>query len=246
MKKSILMFGLVALAAVNVFSGELLQWQDNSLSYLYGDTFKVNPEEQHTLTVEHASGWSMGDLFFFTDFTQFNGDEDFFNGEWTYYGEITPRFSSAKIFDIEYNNPVVKDILLATTYEFGEGDVENYLAGIGFDLNVPGFDFFQLNFYRRWEQTGNNPDAFQMTPVWKMSVPVGKSQVVFDGYMDWVFGASNNNLSFCPQLKLDIGPFVGMEQNKLFAGVEFGYWENKYGIPGEDQKTVSGLVKYHF
>ncbi len=35
------------------------------------------------------------------------------------------------------------------TYEFGEGNNNAYLIGPGFDLNVPGFDYFQLNFYQR-------------------------------------------------------------------------------------------------
>jgi nucleoside-specific outer membrane channel protein Tsx len=43
----------------------------------------------------------------------------------------------------------IKDVLLAMTYEFGENDTESYLIGPGFDLAIPGFDYFQLNFYQR-------------------------------------------------------------------------------------------------
>src|SRR3546814_981017 len=54
---------------------------------------------------------------------------------------------------------------LAMTYEFGEGDNESYLIGPGFDLAIPGFDYFQLNFYNRQTEgprAGDN--VWQITP----------------------------------------------------------------------------------
>ena len=53
--------------ATPALAGELLHWQNNSLSYLYGHDYKVDPGIQQTVTFEHASGWRFGDLFFFTD-----------------------------------------------------------------------------------------------------------------------------------------------------------------------------------
>lgn len=51
---------------------ELLLWQDNSLTYLNGIDFKIDPPRQQTLTFEHASGWSFGDLFLFVDGIKYN------------------------------------------------------------------------------------------------------------------------------------------------------------------------------
>lgn len=42
------------------------------------------------------------------------------------------------------------------TYENGEDDSEAYLIGPGFDLAVPGFNFFTLNFYYR-QTEGSRP-----------------------------------------------------------------------------------------
>jgi nucleoside-specific outer membrane channel protein Tsx len=67
----------------------------------------------------------------------------------TYYGEFSPRLSFGKIFDRNLAFGPIKDVLLAMTYERGEGDNEAYLIGPGFDLNVPGFNYFTLNFYLR-------------------------------------------------------------------------------------------------
>ena len=62
-----LLAGCTTLACAQANAADLLQWQNNSLTFLYGDNFKVNPEKQQTLTFEHASGWSFGDVFFFVD-----------------------------------------------------------------------------------------------------------------------------------------------------------------------------------
>ncbi|WP_287815847.1 outer membrane protein OmpK, partial [Pseudomonas sp.] len=153
-----------------------LQWQSNSLTYLYGQNFKVNPDTQQTVTFEHADSWKYGDNFLFVDNIFYNGKKDSGVGRNTLYGEFSPRLSASKIFGQQVGYGPVKDVLLAMTYEFGEGDVESYLIGPGFDLNIPGFDYFQLNFYDRivdGDRAGNN--VWQITPVWSYTIPVGNS-----------------------------------------------------------------------
>ena len=198
-------------------SGPLL-WHNESLTYLYGKNFKINPPIQQTFTLEHASGWTWGDLFIFFDQINYNGKEDASNGKNTYYGEITPRLSFGKLTGADLSFGPVKDVLLAGTYEFGEGDTEAYLLGPGFDLAIPGFDYFQLNFYYR-KPDGNRvrAGAWQITPVWSYTIPVGNSDILIDGYMDWVINnksASTSrrnqsdyhaNLHFNPQVKYDLG-----------------------------------------
>ena len=131
------------LAGGQAVAGDLLQWQNNSLTYLWGKSFTVNPQIQQTVTFEHADAWKYGDNFFFLDRIFYNGKEDGNVGPNTYYGEFSPRLSFGKILDKDLSFGPIKDVLLAFTYEFGEGDNESYLFGPGFDLNVPGFDYFQ-------------------------------------------------------------------------------------------------------
>jgi nucleoside-specific outer membrane channel protein Tsx len=246
-------------------AGDLLYWQNNSLTYLYGQNFKVNPEIQHTVTFEHADGWKYGDNFFFLDKIFYNGDEDDLVGSNTYYGEFQPRLSFGKIFDQKIQFGPVTDVLLAMTYEFGEGDVESYLIGPGFDLAIPGFDFFQVNFYNRTTD-GSRPgdNVWQITPVWSYTIPVGNSDILIDGFMDWVVDNDENsrgtyhaNLHFNPQVKYDLGKAMGWGEKQLYVGVEYDYWKDKYGIDddsflgdvildGTDQNTASLLVKVHF
>ena len=157
------------------------------------------------------------------------------------------------------------DVLLAMTYEFGEGDVESYLIGPGFDLAIPGFDYFQVNFYNR-QTDGSRPgdDVWQITPVWSYTIPVGNSDILIDGFMDWVVDNDENdrgtyhaNLHFNPQVKYDLGKSMGWGEKQLYVGFEYDYWKDKYGIDSEsflgdeildgtDQNTASLLVKVHF
>ncbi|MGR1216215.1 outer membrane protein OmpK [Metapseudomonas otitidis] len=246
-----------------------LLWQNNSVTYLYGQDFKVNPEIQQTFTFEHASGWTWGDLFLFVDQINYNGKADANAGNNTYYGEISPRLSFGKLFDQKIAFGPVTDVLLATTYERGENRNQNYLLGPGFDLALPGFDYFQLNFYYRKPDgiTKNPSGQWQVTPVWSYTVPVGKSDILIDGFMDWVWNnkdATTNrpndlhaNLHFNPQIKYDLGKALDLGAKQLYVGVEYDYWSNKYGIDdnsylgdtilgGTDQNTASLLVKVHF
>ncbi len=240
------------LTMTSAFAEDWLLWQDNSFSLLVGKKYELDPDTQQTITFEHASGWSMGDLFIFVDGLNFDGDRDIGGKQQGYYGEVLPRFSAGKIFDKDLSFGFIQDINLATTWEFGQNNDDHYLAGPGFDLAIPGFDFFQLNFYRRFDNGQSHKESYQVTSIWKATLPVGDSAVVCDGFIDWVFGEGTDHLHICPQLKLDVGVFLGFEQRSLFAGIEYDYWSNKYAVRNGDfgldsnQNTFSWLIKYHF
>lgn len=254
------------LAGGQAIAGDLLQWQNNSLTYLYGQDFKIDPEIQQTVTFEHASGWSFGDLFLFVDVIKYNTDATNGAGDGhTFYGEFSPRFSLGKISGADLSFGPIKDVLISTTYEFGEDDVDAYLIGPAVDLDIPGFDYFQLNTYLRTpdgDRAGSN--VWQITPVWSYTIGVGESDIVIDGFMDWVVDNDSNrrgdyhaNLHFNPQIKYDLGKALKWGEKQLYVGIEYDYWKNKYGIKDggyvsdnfvgpTDQNTASLLVKAHF
>jgi nucleoside-specific outer membrane channel protein Tsx len=250
--KLILIAANAALVNTAGFAGDLMLWQDNSLSLLVGSNYELDPGTQQTVTFEHASGWSKGDLFLFVDGINFNGDKDITGSQTTYYGEFAPRLSLGKVMDTDLSVGIVKDFYIATCLEFGGSIDDHYLIGLGMDLAVPGFDFLQLNAYRRFDAGSSATEAYQITAVWKITIPVAKTEFVVDGFIDWVIGEGTDHLHICPQLKLDVGVLVGMEQRSLYAGIEYDYWKNKYGVKDgafgldSDQSTFSGLIKYHF
>ena len=249
------------LASGQALAADLLQWQDNSLTYLNGIDFKVDPPKQQTVTFEHVSGWSFGDLFVFVDGIKYNTEATNGAGDGhTFYGEISPRLSLGKISGADLSFGPVKDVLLAATYEFGEDDVESYLLGPAVDLNIPGFDYFQLNTYLRTTDGRRDGDnVWQITPVWSYTIPVGDSDLVIDGFMDWVVDNDDSyhaNLHFNPQIKYDLAKAMGWGK-RFYVGVEYDYWSDKYGIDdngfvgseilgGTDQSAISLLAKAHF
>ena len=249
------------LASGQALAADLLQWQDNSLTYLNGIDFKVDPPKQQTVTFEHASGWSFGDLFIFVDGIKYNTEAANGAGDGhTFYGEISPRLSLGKISGADLSFGPIKDVLLAATYEFGEDDVESYLLGPAVDLNIPGFDYFQLNTYLRTTDGRRDGDnVWQITPVWSYTIPVGDSDLVIDGFMDWVVDNDDSyhaNLHFNPQIKYDLAKAMGWGK-RFYVGVEYDYWSDKYGIDdngfvgseilgGTDQSAISLLAKAHF
>ena len=261
MKRTIsnLMLAGSLLAGGQAMAGDWVQWQDNSLTYLYGKDYTVNPPNQQTVTFEHADGWKYGDNFLFIDKTFYNGQDDSLNGSNSVYGEVSPRLSFGKIFGTKFEFGPIKDVLLAMTYEWGENDVESYLIGPGFDLAIPGFDYFQLNFYQRNTEGGRpGDDVWQVSPVWSYTIPVGSSDIKIDGFMDWVVdndvnseGTYHANLHFVPQIKYDLGKALHWGEKQLYVGIEYDYWSNKYGIVDTssfdtNQNTASVLVKVHF
>lgn len=231
---------------------DLIQWWDMSITAIHGDNYDLAPsEKQTTFTFETAGAWRYGDWFAFQDLVYFNGDNA--GKDNTTYGEISARFSAGKITGNNIELGPITDLSLALTLEEGEGPVKSFLYGLGMDINIPYFSYFNLNTYRREALSSDNiSDGWQVTPAFRMDFPVGSSNIVFDGFFDWVFSTDDanyeKNFHFNPQLKYDLGAVILGEhkKNKLFIGIEYDYWKNKYGVKGVDQSTYSVLAKYHF
>lgn len=244
------------IAASSLAIASPLQWQDNSLTYLYGKEFDVDPKIQQTVTFEHVSGWNFGDLFAFVDSIHYNGAKDAANHNSTYYGEISPRLSFGKLSGQTIALGPITDVLLAGTYEFGRGGLKEYLLGPAVDLAIPGFDYFQLNtYYRHSDDPEGVRGSWQITPVWAVTLPVGQSDLLIDGYIDWIVDNDGDdkhaNLHFNPQVKYDLGKALGWNAKQLYAGIEYSHWRHKYGIEDSPafethQNVTNLLVKAHF
>ena len=256
--------------SVAVESSGFFLWTDSSLSLLpYGDGYVVDPDEQSTLTFEHAHASKIGDLFMFVDFTRFHGQA---TDDTNWYAEIGPRFSFGKLLDREISYTLfrhslfeIRDVLLATTYERGQDPdaAEALLVGVGFDLDVREigilgalnkFNYVQLNLYGRAELTPQSESGIsdlQITMAASYPFSIGNSQFLLDGYFDWALGLGDRDWTYHlnPQLTMDLGA-VWKKPQKLFVGLEVDLWWNKYQIANSpsfdtNQTAISLLVKYH-
>ena len=263
------------LSSKGVLAGEhdkWLNWQDTSIAVLYGGGFEVDPSDQATITLEHASDWSFGDLFMFLDGTKYSHGDVNGNGDRElWYGEATARLSIGKLTDTDFHFSIFqqdlvifKDILFAINYERGRDRdaTESLLLGVGFDFDLSAFNligldklrYCQFNIYARNDLHSDDAGFkdYQITVSTAFPFQIGKAKFLADGYFDYIFGSGpqHANFHFNPQIKLDLGDFYG-NPDKLFVGVEIDYWTNKYGIKDSsafdtDQFAVSGLLKYHF
>jgi len=232
--------------------GNLLLWTDQSATLLHGYGFALPGDSVTTLTIEHASGWTFGDLFAFTDLQALHDNPA---QDTTWYYEVSPRISLGKVAGLSFGDGAfVKDVLIASTFERGEGGIEALLLGIGTDLDVPGFNFVKLNAYARKDTgLGAGFEDMHWTLSWSRSFDVGSQSFVVDGFIDYVvgWGPQAGNVHIVPQIKWDIGKNFGARPGQVLFGTEIDYWENQFGVqsgPGldSDQFAVNAILKVHF
>src|SRR3546814_2823481 len=86
----------------------------------------LRSSDLQTITFEHASGWTWGDMFLFVDNKWYNGISG--SDGHTYYGEFSPRLSLGKISGADLSFGPIKDVLISATYERGEGRSEEHTS----------------------------------------------------------------------------------------------------------------------
>ena len=236
---------LCAISTAATFTQAAPIWQDFSVTGLYGENYKSpfltgdQEIEQSTVTFEYAAGFKYGDFFAFAD--RSNNDVD---GNDTYF-EVSPRLSLGAVSGQKLAFGPIKDVLIATTWEGGEG-FNNYLYGIGFDLELPYFKYAQLNFYKA--DNDLTEDDYQMTINYAVPFKIGSEEFLADAFLDWSTAEKNNHaseLNWTSQYKWNAGKHISPD-TKLYVGIEHSVWNNKYAIKGLDEHNFSALVKYHF
>lgn len=213
------------------------EWSDFSISYLKGSDYEVGDPDRQYITFEHVSGHSWGDNFFFVD-REISED-----GSKSHYLELSPRLSLGKISGKDLSFGPVKDVLLAGTWESGNG-FDNFLTGVGVSLDVPGFQYFNANLYHASNE--NTEDDTMVTLTWGAPFAVGNADFLYDGFIDWSTSASDHNkeINFTSQLKWNAGKHLGSE-SPIYVGIEYAHWTNKFGLD-DDERSPSLLLKWHF
>ena len=218
------------------------KWSSTNIQYLHGSNYELGDDTRSIVTLEHVNGWKYGDNFFFVDIT--NPDREGTQTTTSFYGEISPRFSLSAITGTPMQFGVIKDVLITTTAELGEG-IHNYLYGIAVDLDLPNVKVFQVNYYVRNEITAQTDTGTQLTLVWVVPFELGTTSWVFEGFYDHAFGLdpAEDNIVTAPRLLLDVGKFMGAP-GELQLGVEHQIWRNKFGIDGVDEDVTQAMVKW--
>jgi nucleoside-specific outer membrane channel protein Tsx len=242
---------LINIFLINNINAQEL-WSSNSVSLLYGTTFKVPQTttsqdlKRYVTTLEHISENSWGDIFSFLDLTRSTETQNT-----NIYGEFTPRLSLFKISNYSADKKdLFSDFLLALNLEYGSSPTGfnqlNYLVGIGTNINLAFFQYLKLNFLRRIDQ--RNPDSWQLTPVFGAPFSVGNADFRIDGWADFVSSTKTTpiNIHTQIQLKWDIGKAITKKKDTFYVGTEFKYWRNKFGISGITELVWQALAQVRF
>lgn len=277
-RSTALMLAGAALFMWSSASSAKLLFMDNNVQVLYGSGYhdgdynaKLDEDDSRTTyTLEHFSTYSnWGDVYGFIDYL------DFGNANSDYYAEVHPRLSFGKITGSDLSFGPVKDVLLVAHYERGaecpgcKGHVSAQNLGVSFDLNVPGFNFVQVDLLRRDEHDpvfdhSRSGHGEQMSIAWSYPFSIGSQDFAFDGFIDWRspegskdrdFGVNYRHSDFSsqPQLKWDAGKAMMNFPKHLYVGIEYWYWNNKYGVKDggstfgtTNDRVVQAMVQYHF
>lgn len=204
-------------------------FSSTSLSILYGE-FDGNSAvydtdgggDKTTVTFETLTKGAAGDVFFFADYCYTSDGKlyDKSNKAWL-YAELAPRLSLSYLTGKDLSFSFIKDAFIATQFNYGgDSDFRAYLGGVGVDMDVPGFDFFQANlYYRKVDLTIGNQDydrnTFQLTTVY--GTHFGNSGISFKGFVD----LTGYNLGTQNQLLYDL---VKIDNKPLQIGLEHLYY----------------------
>lgn len=240
-KRSVASGALCAILAVagvlGVGNAQAADWSVTEMQFQYGNLkspFVGGDSMTPIITLQHASGWEFGDVFFFVDFID-DSDNDNFNDK-DAYAEFYSYFSSAKILGFKYSGPI-KDIGFVAGINF-DADVGylSYLPGAYIDWNVQGFAFLRTQFTAVIDDSDNaQKDGWQGDVSWALPFQIHSQRFSFEGHAEYttntenVFGPQKDWILAQPQLRWDAGyAFTGVK-DRFFVGTEYQYWKNKLG-----------------
>ncbi len=209
-----------------------------------------------TATVQHASSWALGDLFFFFDMIN---PED---ASLDMYGEVYPSLSFSKISgDVVAFGPI-RDINLLMGFNWAaDANVRKYLPGIGLSWDIPGFLFLNTWVTAFLDGSGgldsggapSESASFMVDVNWGYPLEIGGASLSIEGHVEYI-GSRTNELgqdvswwiNGQPQLRLDLGKLLYSESGQLFIGMEYWFWVNKLGEPSTDDSAFQALLAWRF
>lgn len=246
---SIKMLISLGLLAMTGGAANAADWSSSNVQILQGNDFQLGTKNRTILTYENSLGWKYGDSFIFVDVTEPTTEGT------AYYSEWSPRLSLSKITGKKLSYGIVKDVMIATTLEMGNG-TRGKLVGVGLPLKLPNFAFANLNIYARQSErdfadTQTNMGG-QVTATWKRPFAVGSTKWSFEGFVDYAWGEKGgtnpkeNSIVAAPRLLLDVGSVTGSKPGVLEVGIEQQIWRNKFGVKNVDEDVTQAMVKWNF
>lgn len=220
-------------------------WRSSNIQFLYGNQYEVGPSTRESITVEHASSWQLGESYFFSNI--FNrrdvGTE--------LYAEFYPRITWKALTDKPLPSPLLDDMSVVAGINIGNlpknDPFKAYLLGVGVKFKVPAMDYLKLDFMA-FKSDSLDSTGIQISPIWGMKFDLGQHRFMFKGFLDWQSKKATGGEATIlaqPQLLLDVGHYWH-HSNQIYAGVEYSYWYNKFGIDGVIERVPQAMILIPF
>ncbi len=238
------------------------QWSATELQYQGGYALQDGPFNapgfQNLFTLQHASGWSKGEHFFFVDFSCCEGaaaDRDAYSEYYAYfdYGSIAGK--EVSFGPVRGIGPILGFNWAAQAKSL------RWSPGVRLQLDLPRFAFSNLDFTWLVDQSaglegGGAPKAsssFVIDFNWSRPFQLGDSSWTVEGHGEW-HSATDSELGFRnaawvlfqPQIRMDLGEAMDSEPNRFFVGAELHFWWNKFGSGGDHEIIPQVLLVLRF
>ena len=254
---------LIAIAPLVIGGNILAQgWSVTEIQYQGGSALRphlVSPSGfQNILTLQHASGWSHGENFFFVDMTCCSGS----SADRDIYMEWFPYFDLGAITGQKVSWGPIRGIGPLGGLNWGaQSKVLKVGPGFRFQLDLPGFAFANLDYVylvdrNRGVAAGGAPKEGNSHLVdfnWGLPFEIGGASFSFEGHGEWQsprdteFGfRAPYWVLFQPQLRLDLGKALARRPGRFFAGMEMHVWVNKFGFEDADEVLPQLLLVFRF
>jgi nucleoside-specific outer membrane channel protein Tsx len=278
MKKSLISHGcaLLALAAVSQLANAA-NWSDTYIGYRKGSTFAepFNPNDigKDILNLSHISGYKYGTNFFNVDMLMSDSKDPAAAGSSEGAQEVYVVYRNTvdleKVTGTPYKFGPVRGTGVTFGFDYNTKTDAGYnskkrmlVVGPTLEMDVPGF--LNVGLYELWESNAPNATpryTYSTHPMVGLSwgVPIASLPLSFEGFANFIaskgkdeFGndtAAETNIDM--QIMYDLGAALGSAPKTFKVGLEYQYWENKFGndsgrMSGATAKTPMIRMEYHF
>lgn len=233
-------------------------FSSSSLTARYGWDFQepnvAEDVPKNILTFENASAGRLWSSYLFVDVLRSWSDADANAKE--VYGEWYPALSVRAFTGQERSKGFLRDISLTIGVNTGVRSTGPspfaLLPGVSFDFNVPAFAFVSVRagaYIDRGRFQGQPTDCsattYQITPSFSLPVSVGASTLKLTGFVDFTGSHANCEAQILttPRAVLDLSAYW-RKPGRLYLGVDWVYWRNKYGIEGLEDNLLLPVVTW--
>ena len=222
----------------------------------YGATFTEPDINEHVpksiFTFENTAAGRWWSSYMFVDVLRSWSEADANAKE--VYGEWYPSLSLRGLAGKERSKSLVRDV--SFTFGLNTGTRSTgpspfaLLPGATVEFNVPGFAFLSVGTFAlidrgrfQGQLTECSATTWQVTPSWSLPFRLGGAKLQTDGFVDFVGRHANCEawILTSPRLMMDLSS-LWEKPGKVYIGVDFLYWRNKYGIAGLKDKLILPLV----